>query len=267
MTNQMKRVFSSGNVSYVKWDFNRNMTEVGSALLDEEHQCEVYHRYVLGVYKLMEDLLQENPDVLFEGCSGGGGRFDLGWLYYMPQIWTSDDSDAIERLEIQEGTSLVYPANSMGAHVSAVPNHQVGRTTPLKTRGLVAMCGQFGYELDLATLTDEEFEEVKEQIKLYKEIRETVHYGEMYRIKSPATDNCAVWEYIKDDNVIMFFHNILARANGPYITLKFRGLEENAKYHNVETGKFYDGSFLMNVGIYRPHSRDFESEIIRLKKI
>ena len=265
--NAVCSILSTAPVSYVKWDFNRNMSEVGSALLDEEHQCEVYHRYVLGVYEVMEHILKNHPDVLFEGCSGGGGRFDLGWLYYMPQLWTSDDSDAIERLEIQEGTSMVYPACTMGAHVSAVPNHQVGRNTPLNTRGLVAMSGQFGYELDLAKLSDEEFEEVKEQIKLYKEIRETVQHGEMYRLKSPQKDNCAAWEYVKDDDVVLFYHNILARANSPYERVKLCGLDENAKYKDLETGKIYGGDYLSKFGIYKTHGSEFTSEIIRFKKI
>ena len=149
-------VLSSANIAYLKWDFNRNLSEAGSALLPPERQQEFFHRYVLGLYDLLERLTSAFPHILFEGCSGGGGRFDPAMLYYSPQIWTSDDTDAIERCRIQYGTSMVYPASSISAHVSASPNHQTGRLTPFETRGNVAMAGAFGYELDLAKLTDEE---------------------------------------------------------------------------------------------------------------
>ena len=140
----MTKILSSANIEYVKWDMNRNMSEVGNEILPAERQRELPHRYMLGLYEMLEEITKRFPDVLFEGCSGGGGRFDPGMLYYFPQIWTSDDSDAIERLYIQEGTYMAYPACSMGAHVSAVPNHQVGRVTPIDTRAAVAMTGQFG---------------------------------------------------------------------------------------------------------------------------
>ena len=152
----LSKVLSSASISYVKWDMNRNMTEIGSAKLPPERQRELPHRYMLGLYRIMEELTTAFPHILFESCSGGGGRFDPGMLYYMPQTWTSDNTDAIERLKIQYGTSLVYPNVSMGCHVSAIPNHQVHRMTPLNTRGVVAMSGNFGYELDITKLSDEE---------------------------------------------------------------------------------------------------------------
>ena len=152
----LSKVLSSASISYVKWDMNRNMTEIGSAKLPPERQRELPHRYMLGLYRIMEELTTAFPHILFESCSGGGGRFDPGMLYYMPQTWTSDNTDAIERLKIQYGTSLVYPNVSMGCHVSAIPNHQVHRMTPLNTRGVVAMSGNFGYELDITKLSYEE---------------------------------------------------------------------------------------------------------------
>lgn len=164
-------ILSNVKISYVKWDMNRHMSNLGSAMLPPERQRELPHRYMLGLYEIMEEITQKHPDVLFESCSGGGGRFDAGMLYYMPQIWTSDDTDPIERLYIQYGTSLVYPVSAMGAHVSAIPNHQSGRKTPLATRGCVAMSGNLGYELDLGAFTEEEKKEVKQQVQEYKRIR------------------------------------------------------------------------------------------------
>ncbi len=166
---KISEVLSSAPISYVKWDMNRNMSEIGSAKLPANRQREVAHRYILGLYKVLEEITTRFPDVLFESCSGGGGRFDPGMLYYMPQTWTSDNTDAIERLKIQFGTSMVYPNASIGCHVSAVPNHQVDRITPIETRGVVAMSGNFGYELDITKLPESEKEIIKEQVKLYKE--------------------------------------------------------------------------------------------------
>ena len=182
---KISEVLSSAPISYVKWDMNRNMSEIGSAKLPANRQREVAHRYILGLYKVLEEITTRFPDVLFESCSGGGGRFDPGMLYYMPQTWTSDNTDAIERLKIQFGTSMVYPNASIGCHVSAVPNHQVDRITPIETRGVVAMSGNFGYELDITKLPESEKEIIKEQVKLYKEIRETIQFGKCYRLSSP----------------------------------------------------------------------------------
>ncbi len=158
-------------ITYVKWDMNRPMTEVGSQGLSAIRQRETSHRYMLGLYRVLEKITSDFPHVLFESCASGGGRFDPGMLYYMPQTWTSDNTDAVSRLKIQYGASLIYPVSSMGAHVSAVPNHQMQRITPLTFRGHVAMAGNFGYELDLSKFSQEEKQIAKEQIAFYKEIR------------------------------------------------------------------------------------------------
>ena len=182
-------ILRSANIVYVKWDMNRQLSDLGSTYLGAEEQQELFHRYVLGVYALQERLVTEFPDLLLENCSGGGARFDPGMLYYSPQIWCSDDTDAIERLMIQEGTSLIYPLSTMGAHVSDCPNHAVGRVTPFETRGHVALAGTFGYELDLNKLSDEEISEVKQQITFMKEYRELIQFGTFYRLKSPFEGN------------------------------------------------------------------------------
>ena len=267
IVNSVSRVLSSAPISYVKWDMNRNISELGSSQLSPERQQEVAHRYVLGVYDILERITTAFPDILFEGCSGGGGRFDAGMLYYFPQYWTSDNSDAIERLYIQHGTSMVMPSVTMGAHVSAVPNHQVSRTTSIETRGYVAMAGQFGYELDLGTLSNDELEIVKGQIKTYKSIRNIVHYGDMYRLKSPFEGRNAAWEFIKDDTVVLIYCTILARWGLPKTCVKFCGLDPSAMYKEKFTGKIYSGKYLMNVGLYFEDKMDFQSKLLILKKV
>lgn len=259
-------VLNSAPISYVKWDMNRNISEIGSAKLPPERQQELPHRYILGVYEVLEKITSAFPEILFEGCSGGGGRFDAGMLYYYPQYWTSDNTDAVERLHIQYGTSMVMPSSSMGAHISAVPNHQVGRTTSLKMRGDVAMAGQFGYELDLNTLTDEEIEIIKGQIKQYKEIRSTIHQGEMYRLKSPFEGRNTAWEFVNEDTVVLMYYTILARCQLGKTNVKLCGLDDRAYYSNEKTRKTYSGSYLMNVGLYFEDCRDFESKLLVLKK-
>ncbi|MBR0277581.1 MAG: alpha-galactosidase, partial [Clostridia bacterium] len=262
----VSNVLKSAPISYVKWDYNRNITELGSEKLPAERQQELPHRYILGLYEVLERITSAFPDVLFEGCSSGGGRFDAGMLYYFPQYWTSDDTDAVERIYIQYGTSMVMPASTMGAHVSVVPNHQLGRITPIETRGNVAMAGQFGYELDLNTLSDDELETVKNQIIKYKEIRETVHKGNMYRLKSPFEENCCAWEFVKDDTVVLMYYTLFARCSLGKTCVKLQGLCENAKYVDKETGKIYSGSYLMNGGLYFENGKDFESNVIVFNK-
>ncbi len=230
---QLTRLLQSAPIRYVKWDMNRHMTEVGSKGWPIDQQREIGHRYILGLYYVLEELTRRFPAVLFESCSGGGGRFDPGMLYYMPQVWTSDNTDAIGRLSIQFGTSLLYPSITMGAHVSAVPNHQVGRITPVDTRGLVAMMGNLGYEMDVRQLTDLDREKVSAQILLYKEIRQLVLFGDLYRLRHPHTQRDAAWMYVSEDRDEAFvtYVRILAVANSPMDRLILRGLEPQTEYH------------------------------------
>lgn len=264
-------VLKSAPIAYVKWDMNRNMTEVGSALLNAERQRETAHRYMLGLYRVLETITTAFPHVLFESCSGGGGRFDPGMLYYMPQTWTSDDSDAIERLKIQYGTSIVYPTSTMGAHVSAVPNHQVERVTSLKTRADVAMSGNFGYELDLTKFTEEEKKQVSEQIEQYKNIRELVQFGEMYRILSPFEGNDTAWMYVSEDKKEAFvvYVQTLAVPNPAIRNLKLKGLDPNKEYSlETQPDVIFGGDELMYIGLNIPEIRgDFKSITWRLKSI
>ena len=263
----VSKVLESAPISYVKWDMNRNITEIGSRKLPPEKQQELPHRYILGIYSVLERITSAFPDILFEGCSGGGGRFDAGMLYYYPQYWTSDDTDAIERLYIQHGTSMVMPSSTMGAHISAVPNHQVGRITPLETRGHVAMAGQFGYELDLNTLSDDEIEIVREQIAQYKEIRRIVHQGEMYRLRSPFEGRNVAWEFVRDGDVVLMYYTIYARCQTGKTCVKLCGLDKSSYYLDKNTGKSYSGSYLMNVGLYFNDNADFNSKLIIFNKI
>lgn len=247
-------ILSSVPIEYVKWDMNRNITEVGSKYLPRERQMEVAHRYMLGLYRILEEITSKFPNILFESCSGGGGRFDGGMLYYMPQTWTSDDTDAIERLKIQFGTSLVYPSITMGSHVSAIPNHQVYRITLLKTRGVVAMAGNLGYELDLNVLNDRIKEEVKEQVEFYKSMRKTVQFGDFYRLKNPFEGNEAAWMHISKDKkeALVSYVKKNAEVNVLPRKLKLKGLEENAKYKVSGIDRIFGGDELMYLGLNIP---------------
>jgi len=242
-------ILESANIEYVKWDMNRNMTDVYSDALTPDRQGEFYHRYILGLYEILERITNKFPNVLFEGCSGGGGRNDPGMLYYMPQIWSSDDTDATERLYIQYGGSMVYPASTVGSHVSAVPNHQVGRISSLSTRGTVAMNGAFGYELDLSLSTKEELEEMKKQVEFYKENREIVMTGDFYRLMNPFTSRYSAWMYVSDDlkRALVYYVVKTARPSNEAILLKLKGLDKDAQYE-IE-GKLYSAKTLMNHGI------------------
>ncbi|MGP0583587.1 alpha-galactosidase [Paenibacillus timonensis] len=265
---RLSDIFSTVPITYVKWDMNRNMTEIGSAASSAEQQGEVAHRYMLGLYELLERLTSEFSHILFESCSGGGGRFDPGMLYYMPQTWTSDDTDAAERLKIQYGTSIVYPVSTMGAHISAVPNHQVERTTPLTFRGDVAMSGNFGYELDLTRFTDEEKETAKRQIAMYKEIRGLVQQGDLYRLQSPFEGNETAWMFVSPDqeNAILFYFRVLAEPNGPLRSVKLQGLDPAKDYEVAGSGEVYGGDRLMSAGLSMASVRgDFSSKMVRLK--
>lgn len=248
---QMKAILSSANIEYVKWDFNRNLTEAGSLLLDSVHQKEIFHRYVLGVYELLERLLEEFPNLLLEGCSGGGGRFDPGMLYYSPQYWTSDNTDAIDRCLIQWGTTYVYPPSSMSAHVSAVPNHQTGRRTSFKTRGDVAMAGAFGYELDLNKLSEDDRNEVKRQVADYHKYYNVVQNGDYYRLINPFEDQtkCA-WAYISEDKSEVLLTMVIIRTERhKQIFVRLTGVDANKKYKDEATGQIYSGDTLINLGL------------------
>ena len=265
----ISKILESANISYVKWDMNRNMTEVGSLGLTSERQRETAHRYILGLYRVMEEITSRFPNILFESCSGGGGRFDPGILYYMPQTWTSDDTDAIERLKIQFGTSMVYPPISMGCHVSAVPNHQANRITSLETRGVSAMAGNFGYELDITKLSEEEKEELKEQISLYKEIRETVQFGTLYRLKSPFNSNEVAWMMISEDKneVVVSYVRQWALVNESFSNLKLTALDKDSEYEIIEEDMVLSGDELMYIGLNIPELYgDYVSKLWRLKR-
>lgn len=263
-------VLSSAPITYVKWDMNRNMTEIGSALLPAERQRETGHRYMLGLYDVLERMVTRFPHILFESCSGGGGRFDPGMLHYMPQTWTSDDSDAVERLKIQYGTSMVYPASAIGAHVSAVPNHQVHRITPLETRGHVAMSGNFGYELDLTKLTDAEREEIRAQVAAYKELRTLIQFGDFYRLLSPFEGNETAWMFVSEDKKEAFatYFRVLAEPNGPLRRLRLKGLDPAKSYRLELDGEIYGGDELMHYGLHLPHREgDFRSLLFVLREV
>lgn len=251
-------ILSSAPIHYVKWDMNRHMTEIGSAALPPERQRETAHRYMLGLYRVLETLTTAFPDILFESCSGGGGRFDPGLLYYMPQTWTSDDTDAIERLKIQYGTSIVYPAITMGSHVSAVPNHQIQRTTPLATRALAAMAGNFGYELDLNKLTPAERETIQEQVKTYKKLRRLIQFGDFYRLLNPFEGNDAAWIFVAGDQSEAFveYFRVLARPNPPYQRLRLKGLNPAWNYRLMSDPRHpvYGGDELMYLGLNLPET-------------
>lgn len=254
--NALSDILNSANISYVKWDFNRSMTDWYTKTLTPETMGEMPHRYILGLYDLLERLTTAFPDVLFEGCSGGGGRFDAGMLYYTPQIWCSDDTDAYERTKIQYGTSFFYPVSTMGSHVSAVPNHQTGRTTPFETRAVTAMAGSFGYELDLNTLSDEEKESVKSGIDRFKKYYHIIHSGEYHRLSDPLADNYAAWEFVSEDDSEVLVHGMIFRTepNSRPFAIKLMGLCPDKLYKNNADGKIYSGQALMSGGITVPSS-------------
>ena len=236
---------------YVKWDMNRSMSEVWSAVLPPDRQGEVYHRYILGVYGLYERLLQTFPEVLFESCASGGGRFDAGMIYYAPQGWLSDGTDAIERLYTQYGSSFCYPLSSFGAHVSTVPNQQTFRVTPLYTRANVACFGTFGYEMDLNELSEEEFDEVRHQVAFMKKYRRLLQYGTFYRLISPFGNNrAAAWMVVSPDRrtAIVGWYKILNEVNGPFRRVLLRGLDGNLDY-TVNHDRVCGGDELMQIGL------------------
>lgn len=273
LTQRLSTLLRENHIEYIKWDMNRNMSDVYSRALPPERQGETAHRYMLGVYKLLDRLTTAFPHVLFEGCAGGGGRFDAGMLCYFPQIWCSDNTDAIERLSIQHGTSFGYPVSCMGAHVSACPNHQTGRTVPLWTRAVVAMSGTFGYELDLGRLTDEECDQVRDQIKTFLRYYDVIQNGAYYRLSDPDRQpRYVAWQTVTPTESLVSLVLTHPEANARPLHLCLKGLEEDALYKvdelnvygvtatpesgdnpAIQVGVVCSGSMLMYAGYILPH--------------
>ncbi|MGM9941934.1 MAG: alpha-galactosidase [Bulleidia sp.] len=277
---QLDRVLDGAGIDYIKWDMNRTMSEVYSRCHDTGNQGRVMHEYILGVYDLYERLIRKYPDILFESCASGGSRFDAGMLYYAPQAWTSDDTDAIERLKIQYGTSVVYPPSSMGAHVSAVPNHQVFRNTPLNTRANTAFWGAFGYELDLSKLSEAELAEIREQVAFMKKYRHVFQFGTFYRLRSPFESNETVWMSVSEDQktAIVGYYRVLNEVNVGYRRIRLQGLNPDLNYHISISDQTIDGNELMKAGLiltdytsgengetYNGENGDFQSRLYVLE--
>jgi len=255
-------VLSSAEIDYVKWDMNRNMTEAFSAALPPERKKETQHRYMLGLYHVLETVTKSFPKVLFESCSGGGGRFDPGMLFYMPQTWTSDDTDAAERLKLQYGTSVVYPASAMGAHVSAVPNHQTGRSVSLKMRGDVALAGNFGFELDLAKMSADDLSKAKELVNHVKALRSLTLEGTFWRLLSPFEGTKTAWSFVSGDKktVLLCVYSTLSDPNTAPLRVRLRGLLPDV-FYEAEDGSLFHGAALMNQGLTVFLRGDFDSRI------
>lgn len=249
---KISAVLRQGEINYVKWDMNRNLADVFSANVKE--QGKVLYDYMLGVYRLLDQLTGEFPDILWEGCAGGGGRFDMGMLYYTPQIWCSDNTDAIDRIRIQHGTSFGYPLSAIGSHVSAVPNHQTGRVTDIATRGVTAMTGAFGYELDLGKLGEDEREKIKQQIASYHRLAPLIQRGDYYRISNPYEEEYGAWMVVDQDKSSALLSVVLLNIHGnmPVIYVRLDGLDEKREYRDADTGKVYSGAALMEAGMPIP---------------
>lgn len=270
ITEWLSELIQDAGLDYIKWDMNRHLSEVGSRRWPPHQQTEVAHRYVLGLYRILETVTARFPHVLFEGCSGGGGRFDPGILYYMPQIWTSDNSDAIDRLTIQDGTSLLYPPIAMTSHVSAVPNHQNGRVTPLTTRGWVAFAANLGYELDLRQLSSAERDVIRRQIALYQRMRRLVQFGTFYRLAHPLSDNSGAWMFVdgQRQEALVVWVNRFVEVAGPVRWLCLRGLRPDVGYRVTDVSEFqagedygiWGGDRLMNQGLPWQFHRDFQAK-------
>ncbi len=265
---RMADILGRYGVSYVKWDMNRHITEFFSAELPADRQGEFAHRYILGVYSLADRLTKAFPQVFFEGCSGGGGRFDAGMLYYFPQFWTSDDTDAFERVKIQWGTSYCYPLSAMSCHVSVCPNHQTGRTTPFFTRGAIASLGAFGYELDLGALTEEEKAAVRAQIAAYRESEPLVQSGDLYRISDPFKGNrfCVAVVSKEKSRAIVVGMQIHAVPADTDHRIRLKGLDAGKRYLVEELGYAARGDTLMNAGLLLPRLPDFGCFVWHLKE-
>ena len=277
----MSAIIKQTKLDYIKWDMNRNITEMYGAKLPADQQLEFPHRYILGVYQLYARLTEAFPKVLFESCASGGGRFDLGMMYYAPQAWCSDDTDAVERIKIQDGTSYGYTQNMWGAHVSAVPNDQVGRLTSLDTRAAVAYFGDFGYELDITKMAADELATIKKQVAFYKQYRHLFQFGKFYRLDNPDTNNDNVygWQVVNEDRseAILTRFQILNGANPAYIRVYFAGLDPEATYTVNDGEEYFSGAELMNAGYFVPRimdrtkpekdPSDFSSRLFIAKKV
>lgn len=277
----MSAIIKQTKLDYIKWDMNRNITEMYGAKLPADQQLEFPHRYILGVYQLYARLTEAFPKVLFESCASGGGRFDLGMMYYAPQAWCSDDTDAVERIKIQDGTSYGYTQNMWGAHVSAVPNDQVGRLTSLDTRAAVAYFGDFGYELDITKMAADELATIKKQVAFYKQYRHLFQFGKFYRLDNPDTNNDNVygWQVVNEDRseAILTRFQILNGANPAYIRVYFAGLDPEATYTVNDGEEHFSGAELMNTGYFVPRimdrtkpekdPSDFSSRLFIAKKV
>ena len=273
------KILRSANIEYVKWDMNRQLSDIGSSSLPCDQMGEFYHRYVLALYRMQERLITEFPKLLLENCSGGGARFDPGMFYYSPQIWCSDDTDAYERLAIQEGTAIVYPLSTMGAHVSVCPNHAVGRVTPFKTRGYVALSGTFGYELDITKLSAEDRALIPHQVALYKKYSDLVRNGDYWRIASARENqeyDC--WMSVSKDKkqALVTFVQILNHANMKTRFIKLAGLDPDKVYkvcfpdEDQEKLKPYtmSGRTIMTAGIAVGRDwGDFQGKLIVLEQV
>ena len=277
----MSAIIKQTKLDYIKWDMNRNITEMYGAKLPADQQLEFPHQYILGVYQLYARLTEAFPKVLFESCASGGGRFDLGMMYYAPQAWCSDDTDAVERIKIQDGTSYGYTQNMWGAHVSAVPNDQVGRLTSLDTRAAVAYFGDFGYELDITKMAADELATIKKQVAFYKQYRHLFQFGKFYRLDNPDTNNDNVygWQVVNEDRseAILTRFQILNGANPAYIRVYFAGLDPEATYTVNDGEEHFSGAELMNAGYFVPrimdrtkpekYPSDFSSRLFIAKKV
>ena len=277
----LERLFLDLPISYIKWDMNRTLSDIFSNGNDREYQGKTYHKYILGVYELYERLIQKFPDILFESCASGGARFDPGMLYYAPQAWTSDNTDAVQRLKIQYGTSMVYPISSIGSHVSASPNHQTGRETSMEMRADVAYFGTFGYELDLMELTEEDLEKIREQVVFMKEHRSLIHHGTFYRLKSPFEGNETAWMVVAKDRreALVAYYRILQPTNTGFCRLKLEGLDEEVMYQIEDLDYDCYGDELMQSGLILSDTAsgvrnskwkekgDFQARLIKLTAI
>jgi len=266
--NCVAKILKSANIEYVKWDMNRQLTDISSACLEADRQGELMHRYILALYEMQERLIVEFPNLLLENCSGGGARFDPGMLYYSPQIWCSDDTDAIERLSIQEGTALIYPLSTMGAHVSVCPNHTVGRVTPFETRGNVALAGTFGYELDVTKLSEEDKEAIPQQIATYRMFNKLIREGDYYRLASYSENNYYdCYQVVSKDKseALITFVQVLNQPNMHSIKIKLQGLDDNKIYKIEGKEETYHGETLKKAGILIERlNGDFQSKLLHL---